>query len=144
MRSSSSRTVQVTIRGPGRPLSAVTFALPTSVPGPSGTAVVRREERAWHSLPTLAVHERPIEQPIPLGQSVSNAHVLGSATLRDRRVRKVSFFDSQLPAWFTIWVDRQTARTLELTMTAQAHFRHQVDDPFDRPLSIVPTTAGRA
>jgi len=183
--------VDVTIRGPNRPKSTVSFDLPARIPGPNAEAIVRKAERTWRGLQTLVVHDRlssgpgslletvwrfvaphrmtyqirngpaavaigsrrwdklpgqhweaseqdPITEPIPLWESVSNAHLLGSETLRGHAVWKVSFFDSQLPAWFTIWVDKATARTLELRMTAQAHFMHQVYGPFNRPLRIVP------
>lgn len=108
--------------------------------GPQAVAIGTRR---WDKLPGHGWQEStqdPIREPIPVWESVSNAHVLGSTTLRGRAVWKISFFDPQLPAWFTIWVDRRTARTLELRMTAQAHFMHQVYGPFDRPLRIVPPT----
>jgi hypothetical protein len=97
--------------------------------------------RRWDKLPGhdwQASQQDPIRQPIPLWEAVSNARLLGTTTLRGRPVWKVAFFDPQIHAWFTIWVDRETARTLELRMTAQAHFMHQVYGPFDRPLRIVP------
>ena len=98
-------------------------------------------DRRWDRLPghDWQVSEQdPIRQPVPLWEAVANARVVGTATLHGRPVWKVAFFDPQIPAWFTIWVDRQTARTLELRMTAQAHFMHQVYGPFDGPLRIVP------
>ncbi len=182
-------SVRVAIGGPNRPPSAVSFAVPASVP--SASAIVRRAERTWRGLETLVVHDHlssgpgtgidtvwrfkaphemtyrirngpaavaigakrwdklpghgwqaseqdPITEPIPLWQSVANAHLLGSPTVFGRSVWKVSFFDPQLPAWFTIWVDKASGRTLELSMTAQAHFMHQVYGPFNSPLRIVP------
>lgn len=184
-----SRTVQVSIRGPHRPESTVSFQLPLAAP--SATAIVRRAERTWRGLETLVVHDHlssgpgsavdtvwrfkaphrmtyqirngpaavsigarrwdklpgqrwepsqqdPITEPIPLWESVSDAHLLGSTTLRGRAVWQVSFFDAQIPAWFTIWVDKASGRTLELRMVAQAHFMHQVYGPFNSPLTIVP------
>jgi len=187
------RSVEVAIRGPGRPDSTVTFPLPASLPAPSAAALVSRAETTWRALRTLVDHDRlssgpgntihtlwrfqapyrltyritngpeavvigarrwdklpghgwqgseqdPIRQPIPLWEAVSNAHLLGSARLRGRPVWEISFFDPQIHAWFTIWVDKATARTLELRMVAQAHFMHQVYGPFNRPLRIVPPT----
>jgi hypothetical protein len=107
----------------------------------NGPAAVAIGSRRWDKLPGRrweASEQDPITEPIPLWESVSNAHLLGSGTLRGHAVWKVSFFDAQIPAWFTIWVDKATARTLELRMIAQAHFMHQVYGPFNRPLRIVP------
>jgi hypothetical protein len=107
----------------------------------NGPAAIAIGGRRWDKLPGQrwqASDQDPIREPIPLWESVADAHLLGSATLRGRAVWKVSFFDPEIPAWFTIWVDKATARTLELRMTAQAHFMHQVYGPFDRPLTIVP------
>jgi hypothetical protein len=185
------RRVDVAIRGRNRPSSTVSFALPSSLPGPSAAAIVQRADRTWRSLHTLVVHDRlasgpgnaittlwrfaapaslsyairngpqavvigarrwdrlpghgwqasqqdPIRQPVPLWEAVSNARVVGMGSLRGRPVWQVAFFDPQIKAWFRIWVDRQTGRTLELRMTAQAHFMHQVYGPFDGLLKIVP------
>jgi hypothetical protein len=97
--------------------------------------------RRWDKLPGhgwQASQQDPIPTPVPLWEAVSNARLLGTATVHGRPVWKLAFFDPQIKAWFTIWVDRETARTLELRMTAQAHFMHQLYGPFDRPLRIVP------
>ena len=96
--------------------------------------------RRWDRLPGQGwqAEQDPIATPVPLWETVSNAHVLGTATIRGRPVWKITFFDPQIQAWFTIWVDRKTARTLESRMVAQAHFMHQVYGPFDRPLQIAP------
>ena len=99
--------------------------------------------RRWDRLPGGAWQASeldPLRQPAPLWQAVSNAHLLGSATLRGRPVWEIGFFDPQIHAWFTIRVDKATLRTLELRMTAQAHFMHQVYGPFDSPLRVVPPT----
>jgi hypothetical protein len=99
--------------------------------------------RRWDKLPGhtwQGSEQDPIRQPIPLWVAVSNAHLLGSAVLHRRRVWEVSFFDPQIHAWFTLWVDQATTRTLELRMIAQAHFMHEVYGPFNRPLRIVPPT----
>jgi hypothetical protein len=103
--------------------------------------------RRWDRLPGQgwqASSQDPIRTPVPLWESVSDAHLLGTTTLRGRPVWKISFFDPQIQAWFTVWVDRHTARTLELRMTAQAHFMHQVYGPFDRPLRIAPPVKAAA
>ena len=191
------RRVAVSIRGPNRPSSTVSFQLPATLPARPAAALVRRADRTWRSLRTLVVHDRlssgpgngvttlwrfaapdslsytirngpqavviggrrwdrlpghgwqssqqdPIRQPVPLWESVSNAHLVGTETRHGRPAWKVAFFDPQIRAWFTIWVDPQTGRTLELRMTAQAHFMHQVYGPFDRPLEIVPPAKAAA
>ena len=106
--------------------------------GPSAVAIGAKR---WDKLPGhgwQASEQDPITEPIPLWESVTNAHLLGSATVGGRQVWEVSFFDPQLPAWFAIWVDKASGRTLELRMTAQAHFMHQVYGPFDSPVRIAP------
>jgi len=103
----------------------------------------RRWDRETAHGPWLASALDPIRQPVPLWASVSNARIVGKGTLRARPVWRVAFFDPQLDAWFTIAVDRQTLRTLDLRMTAQAHFMHQVYGPFDSPLSIEPPARRR-
>jgi hypothetical protein len=50
----------------------------------------------------------------------------------------VSFVTPQVPAWFTIWIDKRTYRTLELRMIAAAHFMHHLYGPFNAPLAISP------
>jgi hypothetical protein len=48
----------------------------------------------------------------------------------------VSFFDPKTPAWFTVVLDRQTLRTLDLRMVTTAHFMHQVYGAFDATPAI--------
>jgi hypothetical protein len=69
---------------------------------------------------------------------VQDATILGSATVQGRAVWVVSFADPQTPGFFTIWVDKTTHRTLELEMTATAHFMHHTYDQFDAPISVQP------
>jgi hypothetical protein len=113
----------------------------------NGPAAVSIGSRRWDRLPGHGWQESqqdPIRQPIPLWQGVSNAHVLGTSTLQGRPVVRASFFDPQLHAWFTIVVDRATMHTLDLHMTATAHFMHEVYGPFDSPLRIVPPAKAHA
>jgi hypothetical protein len=80
-----------------------------------------------------------IEQPAPFwSPSVEDAHVLGTARVDGHDVSIVSFVDTSTPAWFTAWIDNSTFRTLRLQMVATAHFMHDVDGPFNAPLSIQP------
>jgi hypothetical protein len=113
----------------------------------NGPQAVVIGDRRWDRLPGhdwQFSQQDSLPQPVPLWEEVSNARLLGTATVRGRPAWKVAFFDPQIHAWFTIWVDRETARTLELRMTAQAHFMHQVYGPFDRPLRIVPPAKASA
>jgi hypothetical protein len=72
------------------------------------------------------------------GSGVSNAWVLGSATVRGRPVWLVSFATPSVPAWFTAWIDKESYRTLQLRMTAPAHFMFHRYLQFNAPLKIVP------
>ena len=56
----------------------------------------------------------------------------------------VSFVTPQVPAWFTIWIDKQTHRTLELRMIAAAHFMLHRYAPFNAPLTISPPRLDQA
>ena len=113
----------------------------------NGPQAVSIGTRRWDRLPGQRWQESqqdPIRQPIPLWQGVSNAHLLGTSTLRGRPVVRASFFDPQLHAWFTIVVDQAAMHTLDLHMTATAHFMHEVYGPFDSRLRIVPPRKGGA
>jgi hypothetical protein len=84
--------------------------------------------------------QEPLTQPEPFWGSdpVRNARLLGTGRVGGRPVRIASFYDPRLPAWFVLWVDRDTSRLLALRMTAQAHFMRHRYTGFDRPLRITP------
>jgi hypothetical protein len=63
--------------------------------------------------------------------------VLSEARVDGRPVWVVSFTNPTAPAWFTVWIDRESYRTLRLRMTAAAHFMFHRYLEFDRPLRIV-------
>lgn len=69
---------------------------------------------------------------------VTNAFLLGTSRLRGRHVQVISFAVPQELAWFTIWLDPKTDRTLKLRMTANAHFMLHRYSGFDRPFRIEP------
>jgi hypothetical protein len=69
---------------------------------------------------------------------VQDATILGNATLDGQPVAVVSFADPQTPGFFTIWVNRTTHRTLELSMTAAAHFMHHTYGEFNSAISVQP------
>lgn len=98
----------------------------------------RRWDRAPGGRWVASSQTAPVRQPVPFWQSVTNAHVLGSATLGGRRVWRVSFFDPGTPGWFEVALDQRTARTLELSMYATAHFMHDAYSGFDAPPRIDP------
>jgi len=72
------------------------------------------------------------------GSDVQDAQVLGSATVGGRPVWIVSFVTPSVPAWFTAWIDKRSNRTLQLRMTAAAHFMFHRYTEFNGPLKIVP------
>jgi hypothetical protein len=80
----------------------------------------------------------PINQPTPPWSKVTDAHVLGTRTVRGRPALRVSFFDPATPAWFTVDIDRRTRRTLALTMITAAHFMHDAYRAFDATPAIRP------
>jgi len=83
--------------------------------------------------------QTPINPIVPYwAPLVQDATVLGSATVAGRAVWVVSFADPQTPGFFTIWVDKANHRTLELEMTAAAHFMHHTYGQFDAPISVQP------
>jgi hypothetical protein len=89
--------------------------------------------KRWQESP-----QSPIRQPVPPWSAVTDAHLLGAGSLRSRPVWNVSFFDPHTRAWFTIGIDRRNLRTLDIHMTATAHFMHDSYSRFDRPVSIRP------
>jgi hypothetical protein len=55
-----------------------------------------------------------------------------------RPVWRISFFDPGTPAWFTIALDKQTLRTLDVWMIATAHFMHDAYGSFNSTKPIEP------
>jgi hypothetical protein len=99
--------------------------------------------RRWDREPGAQWLESPQDRlslPEPVwGRTFRNASLLGSAEVRGRPVWIVSFrTDHGLPTWFTVWIDKETARPLELRMTTAAHFMVQRFVSFDGPASIEP------
>jgi copper transport protein len=81
----------------------------------------------------------PIRQPLPFWPPrFTDARLLATQDVDGRSAWKVSFLDPATPAWFTIWVDRRTYRTLRLDMIATAHFMHDRDGPFNAPITVDP------
>lgn len=80
----------------------------------------------------------PLRQPTPAWVTSTNAHVIGESRVAGRSAWLISFYDSSIPAFFTIAVEKATLRTLELRMTAAAHFMHHRYSRFNVPLNITP------
>jgi hypothetical protein len=82
--------------------------------------------------------QSPVQQPQPFWVSATDARLLGTVLVRGRPAWKISFFDPGTPGWFTILVDKSTMHTLDIQMTAIAHFMHDTYGPFNTPMSITP------
>lgn len=91
---------------------------------------------SWQASGAVRLH-----QPQPFWVSATDAHVLGSGRFDGHPVWNVSFYDPRTPAWFLVAIDRKTLRTLDLHMTATAHFMHDTYGPFNAPIKIVPPTS---
>jgi copper transport protein len=104
----------------------------------TGTAGIvigaRRWDRDSRSAPWQPSAQEPLRLPEPFWRSWRDASLLGST----RRELVVSFLDPTIPAWFTLHLDRRTLRTLDLHMTAGAHFMHHVYSGFNERLRIAP------
>ena len=98
----------------------------------------RRWDRAPGGRWVESSQTAPIRQPAPFWTSVTDAHVLGSATLHGHDIWRVSFFDPGTPAWFEVAIDKRTLHTLELFMFTTAHFMHDVYGGFDESAGIRP------
>jgi hypothetical protein len=86
--------------------------------------------------------QSPLRVPTPAwGSGWSNARAIGWRRVGGRRARVVTFFDAGLPGWFELALDPQTARPLELRMTATAHFMHHRYLEFNTPRRIRPPVA---
>src|SRR5919206_548713 len=108
----------------------------------SGRAIVvggRRWDRTGNG-PWRASAQSPLRLPAPPWSRVRDARVLGRGVDRGRPVWKIVFLDPTIPAWFEAQVDRRTLRTLDVHMTAAAHFMHDRYSEFDAPLRISPPT----
>ena len=79
-----------------------------------------------------------LTQPIPGWVKVTDAHVLGSTTVRGRPAWRVSFYDPGTPGWFTVLVDKTSLRVYQVRMTATAHFMRDDYGSFNTTPAIVP------
>ncbi len=79
-----------------------------------------------------------LTQPIPGWVKVTDAHVLGSTTVRGRSAWRVSFYDPGTPGWFTVLVDKTSLRIYQVRMTATAHFMRDDYGSFNATPAIRP------
>jgi hypothetical protein len=101
-----------------------------------------RWDRAPGSTRWVKSAQFPVHQPVPFWQSVTNAHLLGTVTYHGKPAWKISFFDpTGGPGWFTIVVDKSTLHTMDMSMTANAHFMHDTYGPFNAPIAINPPSS---
>jgi hypothetical protein len=98
----------------------------------------RRWDRADDGATWTPSQSTRLPQPSPQWESVTNARILGRTTVRGRPAVDVAFFDAQIPAWFRVKLDPKTAWTLDMQMTAPAHFMHDQYRGFNTPAQIAP------
>jgi len=79
-----------------------------------------------------------LTQPIPTWVKATDAHVLGSSTVRGRPAWRVSFYDPGTPGWFTVLVDKTSLRSYQVRMTATAHFMRDDYGSFNTTPAIRP------
>ncbi|MGH2850033.1 MAG: hypothetical protein ACRDLP_05395 [Solirubrobacteraceae bacterium] len=83
--------------------------------------------------------QAPIQSITPYwADPVEDAALLGHARVDGRATDVVSFADPQTPAFFTIWIDQLTHRTLRLKMTAAGHFMLHRYGPFNSNITVEP------
>jgi hypothetical protein len=108
-----------------------------------GAAAVVIGNRRWDRASSTSSWQRSsqhpsLRQPLPFWSGVRDAHIVASPRVRGHRAWQITFFDPRTPAWFTVLLDRQTLRTLDLRMVTSAHFMHDVYGPFNQPLPLRP------
>jgi hypothetical protein len=97
----------------------------------------RQKGGDWVKTSALRLH-----QPEPFWVTATDAHVVDDTTLRGHAVWRVSFFDPRTPGWFLAAIDKTTYRTLDVQMTATAHFMHDSYGGFNTSIKIDPPSSG--
>ena len=81
----------------------------------------------------------PLVMPSPpWGAGAYDVSLLGGGRLGGRAVVRFSMFEPTTPAWYTVTLDRRTLRTLNVSMTAAAHFMQNRYVAFNAPRAIRP------
>ena len=93
----------------------------------------RQQGGAWVKTSALR-----LDQPKPFWVTATDAHVVDETTLRGHAIWRVSFFDPRTPGWFLVAIDRASYRTLDVRMTATAHFMHDSYRGFNTSIKIAP------
>lgn len=111
-----------------------------TVVGEGGGVIIgsRRWDQRTSNSPWVESPQTRLTQPLPLWGLVTDAHVLGTASVQGRSAWLVSFFDPSTPAWFEIALDRSTMHTLETHMITTAHFMTDIYGAFNATPAIVP------
>ena len=107
----------------------------------SGSSVIigdRRWDKPAGGTTWQETQQAPVQQPQPFWVSATDVHLLGTVSVHGRPAWKISFFDPGTPGWFTILVDKATMHTVDIRMTAIAHFMHDTYGPFNAPIAITP------
>jgi hypothetical protein len=97
----------------------------------------RQKGGAWVMTSALRLH-----QPVPFWVTATDARVVDETTLRGHAVWRVSFFDPRTPGWFLVAIDKTSYRTLDVRMTAAAHFMHDSYGGFNTSIKIAPPSSG--
>lgn len=107
----------------------------------SGSSVIigdRRWDKPEGGTTWQESQQAPVDQPQPFWVSATDVRLLGTVSVHGRPAWRISFYDPGTPGWFTILVDKATMHTVDIRMTAIAHFMHDTYGPFNAPISIKP------
>jgi hypothetical protein len=84
----------------------------------------------------------PLVMPAPpWGAGAYDVSLLGGGRSGGRAVVRFSMYEPTTPAWYTVTLDRRTLRTLNVSMTAAAHFMQNRYVAFNDPRRIRPPVA---
>ncbi|HET6172693.1 MAG TPA: hypothetical protein VFD90_08810 [Gaiellales bacterium] len=85
----------------------------------------------------------PLVMPSPpWGAGAYDVNLLGGGRLGGRQIVRFSMFEPTTPAWYTVTLERSTLRTLNVSMTAAAHFMVNRYVAFNSPRQIRPPVSG--
>jgi hypothetical protein len=92
-----------------------------------------------------SIQNPPLAMPsVPWGPGAYDVTLLGGGRLAGRAVVRFSMYEPTTPAWYTVTLDRRTLRTLNVEMTAAAHFMQDRYVAFNVPRRIRPPVGPRA